>query len=354
MSDAVAKKHRKKPSTSDLGPQNFGIQNRRYLGNKYKLLGYIEEIVKRECGSFTSLCDMFAGTGVVGAYFNRAQTKIISNDILSSNFVCLGAFLITNQDYIDGVAEKINHLNLLIPKQENYFSRNFGGSYFSKQNAKKIGLIRDEIENIAESEQERQILLCSLLYAVDKVANTVGHYDAYRKELDMTNPIKLRIPDIDWHSNQRNEVYKKDANELIREVECDVLYIDPPYNSRQYSDTYHLLENLVDWEKPKVSGVAKKMDRSHIKSRYCLKDATEAFEDLIENANCGHILISYNNTGGSKVDRSNARIADEDIIRILEKRGPVKIFEKEYPAFISGKSNGDGHAERVFYCRVNK
>jgi len=190
------------------------------------------------------------------------------------------------------------------------------------------------------------------LYATDKVANTVGHYDAYRKNLDTVQPIQLLVPDITLENNTNNEVFREDANLLIRKISCDVLYIDPPYNSRQYSDTYHLLENLAEWKKPNVKGVAKKMNRSHIKSSYCLKNATQAFEDLIRNADCKHILLSYNNTGDSKDGRSNARISDNDILRILKNKGEVEAFERDYKAFTTGKSNGDGNAERIYYCKV--
>ena len=96
------------------------------------------------------------------------------------------------------------------------------------------------------------------------------------------------------------------------------------------------------------------MNRDHLKSRYCLKSAPQAFADLIENANCKHILVSYNNTGESKDVRSNARISDKQIKSILEKRGKVKIFEHDYKAFTAGKSNGDGHTERIFYCRITR
>lgn len=189
---------------------------------------------------------------------------------------------------------------------------------------------------------------------MDKVANTVGHYDAFRKDLDMLQPIKLLVPGIDHLNNKNNEIYKEDANTLVRKISCDVLYIDPPYNSRQYSDAYHLMENLTEWKKPKVIGIAKKMDRSHIKSAYCLKNATQSFEDLISNAKCKHILFSYNNTSDSKDGRSNARMSDNDILRILNNRGDVEIFIKDYKAFTTGKSNGDNNAERIFYCKVTK
>jgi len=332
----------------------FQLQNRRFLGNKYKLLGFIEDIISEKCGSIDSLCDIFAGTGVVGERFNNPEIKIISNDFLSANYVCLQAFLGTKKNIQEVIIETINHLNNLQSGGGNYFSEHFGGTYFTEQNARKIGVIREEIGNIATDEGGKNILICSLLYAVDRVANTVGHYDAFRKNLDMLQSVKLLIPDIDYSRNKNNEIYKEDANVLIRKISCDVLYIDPPYNSRQYSDAYHLLENLVEWKKPEVIGIGKKMDRSHIKSAYCLKNARRAFADLIKNANCKHILLSYNNTGNSKDERSNARMSDDEILQILNNKGEVEVFEKDYRAFTTGKSNGEKNAERIFYCKVTK
>jgi len=330
----------------------FRLHNRRYLGNKYKLLNFIEDIIAEKCDNIKSFCDIFAGTGVVGERFNNSQIKIISNDLLNANYTCLKAFLVTSSNIENKIITKIKYLNSLESKDENYFSKNFGGTYFSNENAKKIGLIREEIDRISENEDEKNIFICSLIYAVDKVANTVGHYDAFRKKLDSIKPLSLSIPDINYSNNYQNEVYNEDSNSLIRKISCDILYIDPPYNSRQYSDAYHLLENLSQWEKPEVVGIAKKMDRSHIKSAYCLKNATEAFEDLINNANCKHILLSYNNTADSKDSRSNARIKDRDIMRILENKGKVEVFEREYKAFSAGKSNNYGNYERIFYCKV--
>ena len=329
----------------------FRLHNRRYLGNKYKLLGFIEDIVSEKCGTIESFCDIFAGTGVVGERFNRHEIKIISNDILFSNYICLKAFLGMNTIKTD-ISEKINYLNNLNAEEDNYFSLNFGNTYFSSANARKIGVIREEIDKIAFNEDEKNILLCSLIYAADKVANTVGHYDAFRKKMDMLQHLKLLTPYINFSHNDNNEIYKSDANILIRNISCDVLYIDPPYNSRQYSDAYHLLENLAEWKKPKVEGIAKKMDRSHIKSLYCLKNAGLAFEDLIVNADCKHILVSYNNTKESKDGRSNARINDDKIIQTLENKGSVEIFERKFKAFSTGKSFDNGNIERIFYCKV--
>lgn len=332
----------------------FRLQNRRYLGNKHRLLGFIEDIVSRKCGSVSSLCDIFAGTGAVSERFNHPGIKIISNDFLFANYVCLRAFLGIARYGQPNIHEKIQYLNDLRGDEENYFSKHFGGTYFSGDNARKIGAIREEIERIAESRDEKDTLVCSLLYATDKVANTVGHYDAFRKGLDMLRPVKLLIPQVDYSRNSNNEIYREDANALVERISCDVLYLDPPYNSRQYSDAYHLLENLAEWQKPEVVGVAKKMDRSHIKSDYCLKSAERAFADLVGKADCEHILLSYNNTGDSKDGRSNARMSDDEILQILGNKGEVEIFQRDYKMFTAGKSDGESNAERIFYCKVTK
>lgn len=334
-------------------PGYYGIQNRRFLGNKYKLLSFIKDIVDQEIGSYQSVCDIFAGTGVVGAAFNSRGIKVISNDILFSSYASLKCFLGPHNLNFDKLCEKINYLNSLRARP-NYFSDNFSETYFTYENASLVGTIREEIEKVAFDENEKFALISSLIYAVDKVANTVGHYDAFRKKMTSTQKVKLKYPKILTSENRNNEIYNEDANSLIRKIKADILYLDPPYNSRQYSDTYHLLENLTHWHKPELHGVAKKMDRSHIKSRYSLKSAAETLRDLIDNADVKNILVSYNNTGDTKHGRSNSRITDEEMVKILESKGKVKVFEKNYKAFSSGKSSSEGNVERIFYCKVNK
>lgn len=332
----------------------FQIQNRRYLGNKFKLVGFITDIITEKCGKIESLCDIFAGTGIVGQKFNDKKTKIISNDMLYSNFIPLKTFLGSTSLDLNEIRKKVDHLDQLKATPDNYFSINYGDTYFTQKNANKIGAIREEIEKIAKNDEEKFALITSLIYAADKIANTVGHYDAYRKKMDMIQSLRMLVPDVCTENNINNEIYREDANLLIKKISCDVLYMDPPYNSRQYCDTYHLLENLAAWKKPGLYGIARKMDRAHLKSDYCLKSAGQAFIDLIKNAKCKHILVSYNNTGESKNGRSNARIKDEEIVKMLKEKGCVEIFERDYKAFTTGKSEVEGHTERIFYCKVKR
>ncbi|NRG35191.1 Dam family site-specific DNA-(adenine-N6)-methyltransferase, partial [Niallia circulans] len=194
-------------------------------------------------------------------------------------------------------------------------------------------------------------LLTSLLYAMDKVANTVGHYDAYRKKMDSIQPIYLRVPS--HRENIDNEIYNEDANNLVRKIKADLVYIDTPYNSRQYGDAYHLLENIIEWNKPALEGIAMKMvNREHIKSKYSTQKAPQAFADLIENIDAKYILVSYNNMAQKGNGRSNAKISNEEILEILSKKGTVEVFDRPFKVFTAGKTKIEDHRELLYLCTV--
>lgn len=340
-----------------FGNKKVCITQRRYLGSKTKLLLFIDSILEKENIKFDSFADIFAGTGTVANHFYN-RSKIIVNDILDSNLHIYTAFFGSDQIREKQLRERLKYYNEIdVDKHnENYFSQNFSNTYFDSKNAMKIGLIRDDIEKLFEEQiitnREKSYLLTSLIYALDRIANTVGHYDAYRK-IDIPNKKLFLLPLDITSSKYSAEIYKDDANELVRKIKADVVYIDPPYNSRQYSDAYHLLENIATWKKGTVFGVAKKIDRSHIKSRYNLKSAGVAFGDLIDNIHAKYILVSYNDMGTSGNARSQSRISDHEILSALKRRGEVKIFETDFKQFTTGKSSKIDLKERIFLCKVN-
>ena len=330
------------------------INNRRYLGNKYKLLSFIKGVVEKECKDIESVADIFAGTGAVSSAFCDEKT-IITNDLMYSNYICNYAWFGSEPYNEEIIIEKIVFYNSLTNIGDNYMTDNFADTYFSRDDCAKIGYIREDIESsFANGDingRERAILITSLLYAMDKIANTCGHYDAYRQGVAFEKSLELCVPLAKVENNENNRCFNMDANELVREIYADLVYIDPPYNSRQYCDAYHLLENVARWEKPEVFGVAKKMDRSEMKSKYCTQSATEAFEDLIKHIHANYILFSYNNMAEKGNDRSNAKISDEDIMRILSEKGKVKVFSENYKAFTTGKSDICDNEERLFLCK---
>ena len=332
--------------------KKVGINNRRYLGNKYKLLDFITCTIDRECHGINTVADIFAGTGAVASAFS--DKKIITNDFLYSNYICHCAWF--SPEKYD--KEKIEHIllyyNAVQPEEDNYMSYNFADTFFSLSDCRKIGFVREDIESKYRAnkinERERAILITSLLYAMDKIANTCGHYDAYIKGATFSKSLELCLPCASNTNNENNQCYCEDTNQLVERIEADLVYIDPPYNSRQYCDAYHLLENVARWEKPEVKGVALKMDRSHLKSDYCTANATKAFEELISKIKAKYIVLSYNNMANKGNDRSNAKISDEDIMRILSRKGRVKVFSEDHKAFSAGKSNIVDNQERLFLC----
>lgn len=331
------------------------INNRRYLGNKYRLLPFITQVVNDYCKDVNIVADLFAGTGAVSSAFQDRQ--IITNDILYSNYISNLAWF-SPADYDEAkITHIIEEYNAHRVSADNYMSRNFADTFFSKEDCRKIGYIREDIESqyrrLALNDRERALLITSLLYAVDKIAKTCGHYDAYRKGVEYDQHLELAIPLASHDNNPNNQCFNQDINLLAPNVHADLVYLDPPYNSRQYCDAYHVLENVARWQQPKVYGVARKMDRANLKSAYCTKDATAAFEDLIANIHARYILLSYNNMENKGNDRSNAKLADEDIMRILAAKGQVQVFEENYKAFTTGKSDIQGNAERLFLCTCN-
>lgn len=329
----------------------YDIENRRYIGSKNKLIAWIKSLIIEETEG-TSFLDLFAGTGVVSKNMLDLYNSFIINDFLYSNEVIYKAFFSTepfNKDIIKIKEQKYQKLTVC---DENYFSKNYGGKFFSNNDATVIGEIREDIEKDKSlSDREKSILLASLVYSCDKVANTVGHYDAYRKKIQIEDRFKFElIKPIDT-TGKDIFIHRVDANELVKKIKADVVFIDPPYNSRQYSRFYHLLENLVKWTKPELEGVAMKPPVENM-SEYSKTKAPEKFDELIQNIDAKYIVVTYNNTYASKSNSSKNKITHDQIINSLSKVGSTRQFEQDYQFFNAGKTDLKDHKEFVFITKV--
>ena len=332
---------------------HFQLQNRRYIGNKYKLIEWIFSILNKECKG-NSFTDIFAGTGIVAAVASKHFNEIILNDFLYSNHAIYKAFFDKgkwNQETISNIIKDYNNINGE-DLDENYFSINFGEKYFSKNSAKIIGFIRENIEENKNNLTEREyyILIASLLYSIDKIANTVGHYDAYFKKKFIEDNFFMRP--IDPVEVKTISIFREDANSLVKQIQTDIVYIDPPYNSRQYSRFYHVLETLTKWDKPKLHGVALKPEPENM-SDYCRVSAKDRFTELVNDINAKYLVVSYNNTYDSKSNSSQNKITLEEIKNILSKRGKTKVFEKNYRHFNAGNTDFNNHKEYLFITNIN-
>lgn len=336
----------------------FHIFNRRYTGSKSKIVDWIDNIINEHCPNCFSLCDIFAGTGVVTNSLINKFNKFVINDFLYSNEIIYKAFFLKQNysvDKLDKFCRKYKNLNAS-DLSENYVSKNYGNKYFSLEDSLKIGFIREDIENNKSklNKKEYCILLASLLYSLDRSANTVGHYDAYFKNKSVKSSFSFELvcPVISSKDDSREiNIYREDANKLATKIRCDIVYIDPPYSSRQYSRFYHVLENIVKWEKPELFGAALKPAPENM-SAYCASKAINAFTDLIANLKCKYIIVSYNNTYNSRSSSSRNKMELDDMLQVLQAKGKTEVFSINHQAFNAGKTNLDDHKELLFVTKV--
>lgn len=337
----------------------INIHNRRYIGGKKKIIPYIKKIVNEEItdSRLYEFADIFAGTGVVAYEFAKMGFPVVVNDLLYSNVVAYNAWFSNLYYDKNKIEQEILFLNNIkaYDLEENYVSKIYSGKYFSNNDSKKIGYIREYIEENRNKYTEREyfILLASLLYAIDKIANTVGHYESYLKKDPIDYGVELRMLEI--VDSVSAEIYNQDANRLVKNKKFDIVYIDPPYNARQYVNFYHVLENIARWEKPtEFEGDSMKFKRNHLKSGYSQSKAPLLMNQLISDLDCNLIILSYNNTYNAKSGASNNKITEEEIINYLSEKGNVKKIEIDYKGFNAGKTDFKDHKELLYICKVNK
>ncbi len=333
----------------ELDTGAFKLESRRYIGNKAKLTDWIMRIIENETKNIHSFIDIFSGTASIAKQAMKKYEKVIINDILHSNNIIYKAFFKPEKWNKEKIFDIVQYFNALNSNElnENYFSLNFGGKFFDYNIAKKIGYIREEIERLKPelNEKEYSILLASMIYSMDKVANTVGHFDAYIKKPIRKTHFKLQL--IKTYDFNGVEIYREDANKLARKISGDIAYIDPPYNSRQYSRFYHIYETFVKWDKPELFGVARKPKPENM-SKYCTVKAKDTFRDLVENLNVKYLAVSYNNTYKSKSKSSENKIKLDEILNILNAVGKTKVFEQKHKYFNTGKTDFSDHKEFLF------
>jgi len=307
----------------------------RFIGCKENLLGFIETFIKERDIRGNVFCDLFAGTGSVAKHFKKLGYKIISSDLLYFSYVLQKVYIEQNQypkfakllkhlkiDPVEetlftsdsqGAKEIIKYLNNLEGIEgfiyKNYSPEGTQGQtnirkYFTGDNAKRIDTIREKIEEWEKSnllnEQEYFFLLCSLIEAVPFVANISGTYSAFLKEWDKRafKKITLEVPEI-IKSDETHKVFNINGLNVFDQIKgIDILYLDPPYNERQYAPNYHILETIAKWDKPEIKGVTGMRPYENQKSEFCnAKTGIKALGEIIKKNNFRHLLLSYNDEG---------------------------------------------------------
>ena len=344
----------------------------RYIGSKANLLKNIENCISTNIHTKQkSFCDIFSGTGVVARYF-KPQYEIISNDALFFSYIIQKSFVENNTSpTFDKLKPTIedpfffleneNLINTNCFVEENYSpSGKSGRMYFTSENARRIDFIRMTIEQWKTekkiTESEYYYLLASLIEAVPSVSNITGTYGAYLKNWDKRAYKKIELPQFIVENNNRdNKAYNEDAFDLEKHISGDILYIDPPYNSRQYAPNYHVLETIARYDNPVLSGVTGMRPYEKQKSVFCSKNVVnDAFEQLIKNADFSHIILSYSSAGLMNADfiekilKGNGIASTYTLQKIPYRKYKSKIYDDsgvcEYLFYIQKKAQNNTYA----------
>ena len=311
-----------------------------YIGSKKHLLDFIETTVKKEVEILNDkvFCDLFAGTGSVGAHFKTKVKKVIANDIEPYAYAIIYNKIKNSSTYDLSELEYAPKKGFIY---ENYALRR---SYFSEKNAMMIDGIREAIEKSFTCRDDNYYFcIASLLFSADRVANTTGVYGSYLKKLKFMAKSDMKfLPHTVQSSKNRHEVYNTDANELIKTIEGDILYLDPPYNHRQYGLNYHILNTITKQEVFEPRG--KSGFDEYIRSDYCkITRVKEALEELIREAKFKYVFLSYSNDG----------ILDKITIqKIMSKYGSYSVEEFIHARYRTSKKSKKGHV--VEYLHVVK
>jgi adenine-specific DNA-methyltransferase len=327
----------------------------RYIGNKTKLLRFIAGVLRRRGIKGGRAVDPFCGTASVSRELKRLGFQVIAADLMEYAHVLAKAYVEATAISTD-LHARIAFLNSM-PPERGFVSEHFGAParmYFTAANAARIDAIRTQIrfwQRTAEiSEIDHYVLLAALIEASDRVANTTGVYAAFVKswQPNARRALELRPPEI--IASNGCYAHRADAVELVSQLdEFELLYLDPPYNSRQYAGYYHVPELLaVGWfdQVPELRGKTGLLPDRDKRSDWSRRSKCEAtLEELIASARCKHIVMSYNAEG---------ILSEGAIERILKQYGLRDTYHKYVRPYRRYRSDADGENRRYAGDRVEE
>ena len=333
----------------------------RFIGCKTLLLDNIKEVIDEKAPDAKTFCDIFSGTSTVARFYKKWY-EVYSNDLLYFSYV-LQRGTVQNDSLPSfkklkdkkGIADPIDFFNNLsdiemqvIPQEKRFFQNTYaptgGRMYLKDENALRIDFARITVEEWHRSglltDDEYYYLVACIVEGIPFVSNISGTYGAFHKEWERRSHKKYELYRLEVYSNgKNNKCFNEDGVELLKKISGDILYIDPPYNGRQYLPNYHVLETAAKYDYPEVRGVTAQRPYENNKSDFCLKTkVVDAFDELIRNATFKHIILSYSTDGLMKV---------EEIESIMKKYGKSETFKIYWIPYRRYKSRAQGDKEEL-------
>lgn len=328
-----------------------------YIGSKFQLLDWLTSTIIEKAGEIENktFVDLFAGTGVVSHHFRKLGANVISNDVeLYSSIIChaftCSIYTAKCQEILHTLQSELDHsmhtettgliTSLYSPEGDRQF--------FTVENARRIDYIRKRIEELKSdiSTDEYMFILASLLVSADMVSNVPAVYGCYLKTFKQKALKELTLTPIHQCVIPTESIaYNYDVlnPELHEKINADIVYLDPPYNERQYSKNYFPLNIIAKLPESQVNVKGKTgIPDDCFVSPFCKKKQVEqAFDTLIKSLNTTWVFMSYN---------SESLISKEKMITLLSKYGDVSVKEKEYKRFKSFEYNEDIQIYEYLFC----
>ena len=324
----------------DKAPSTEGIK---YAGSKLKLLGHILSLAS-ETSSETVL-DGFSGTTRVSQAFAQSGYSVTSADISEWSEVFGQCYLQAGD--AKNYAELVQHLNACAPK-DGWFTKEYGGvpgdvglkRPWQTHNTRKLDAVRDEIENLSLSREEKAVALTSLILALDKVDSTLGHFTSYLKEWSSRsyNSLELKVPKIRKYE-KKHSVQRGDIFDVLKRISVDLAYFDPPYGSNnekmppsrvRYASYYHVWKTIILNDQPDLFGAANRREDSRDRVAGSVFEefrkneegefiAVAAIGEMLRAVDAKFVILSYSSGGRATAEELHQEINSAgNLLKVVE------------------------------------
>lgn len=346
----------------------------RYLGNKSSIAPDIVALVRSLSEPGDTVVDAFSGSLAATFAMRQAGLRVVPNDINHFSWLFATAFLTGSQPIgpngrlgspgerhqqwralADELVAPVGHgdaASIFRTDIYDHYCEEGGKSsflsargrsgrrrFFSADNAatidRALSRIRFWWRNGRIDQRTRCILSAMLISGVERVSNTQGTYHDFPREFIDTRalrPLKIEVPPDEIFLGPESPLIGRaeDSLDFVRRAPAHrVLYLDPPYNFRQYTSYYFMLNLLskhaevddLDEFFSELEYVRGQNMADDFKSTFCSKKAfMPSLRTIIERADSEHVVISYfdgrNHWGSFKSEHaeSDGRKAIEEFL----------------------------------------
>ena len=308
----------------------------KYIGSKRLLLPRILDAVRAAAPPGATVADLFSGTARVGHALKAAGYRVLANDHNAYAHALATCYVQADAERLAEAARRALDDLSRLPGRAGWFTETYcvRSRFFHPANGERIEAMREGIAALSPEPELEAVLLTSLLEAADRVDSTAGLQMAYIKSwaARALKPVALRLPELlPRPAAGACAALFGDAEAVAATLECDVAYLDPPYNQHSYLRNYHVWETLVRWDRPEVYGVACK--REDCRTRLSAFNSRPGIGPALERTiaalrQCPALVVSFNDEG---------YLGRGELERMLGARAHLNVVEIPHGRYVGAK-----------------